>query len=183
MSNAKTRPNLVAGIAIRIDKLTNSVENAISGESFATAITRVTSKSRLREAAWAFDWKTELVAPARQVFQLTTSQNPDIIQGLISLEEQQGFLSMHLIESAGFNRGKTKLYLGVPGNLVAFACKLSFELGHDGYVSFVAKTALKDHYISTLGATPIGGQRMVIESPAARNLVSRYFPDFSFKAQ
>jgi hypothetical protein len=31
---------------------------------------------------------------------------------------------MHLVESAPFNKGKTKLYSGVPGNLVAFACKV-----------------------------------------------------------
>jgi hypothetical protein len=37
------------------------------------------------------------------VFKLTTEDNPTIIQGLISLEEMQGFLYMHLLESAGFN--------------------------------------------------------------------------------
>jgi hypothetical protein len=40
---------------------------------------------------------------------------------------------MHLIESAPFNKGKNKVYAGVPGNLVAFACKLSFQRGFEGY--------------------------------------------------
>jgi len=52
---------------------------------------------------------------------------------------------MHLIESAPFNIGKTKVYLGIPGNLVAFACKLSFQRGGEGYISFIAKTKLIDH--------------------------------------
>ncbi|RTQ48887.1 hypothetical protein EJV47_14925 [Hymenobacter gummosus] len=168
------------GIAVRIDKLTNSIENVISKEVFATVVTPVTSKSLIRKPDWAFDWQKELRTAGRQVFQLTTEDNPTIIQGLISLEEMQGFLYMHLLESATFNKGKQKLYLGVPGNLVAFACKLAFERGHDGYVAFVSKTALLHHYADTLGATPIGGQRMAIEYPAARKLAARYFNDFPF---
>lgn len=35
-----------------------------------------------------------------------------------------------------FQFGKNKLYEGVPGNLVAFACKLSFQRGGEGFVSF-----------------------------------------------
>lgn len=178
MEDADSQP--VAGISARIDKLTNSIENAISKEVFATAVTPATSKSPIRKSDWAFDWKKELRTAGRQVFQLTTEDNPTIIHGLISLEEMQGFLYMHLLESARFNKGKQKLYLGVPGNLVAFACKLAFERGHDGYVAFVSKTALLQHYADTLGATPIGGQRMAIEYPAARKLVARYFKDFHF---
>ena len=59
---------------------------------------------------------------------------------------------MHLVESAPFNKGKIKVYRGVPGNLVAFACKLSFQRGHEGNVSFFSKTQLVQHYIDTLGA-------------------------------
>jgi hypothetical protein len=63
-------------------------------------------------------------------------------------------------------------------NLVAFACKLSFELGNEGYVNFVAKTALIEHYKLTLNATVISGQNMMIETQSAINLVNRYFKDF-----
>ncbi len=59
---------------------------------------------------------------------------------------------MHLVESAPFNKGKAKVYSGVPGNLVAFACKLSFQRGHEGNVSFLSKTQLVGHYEKTLGA-------------------------------
>jgi hypothetical protein len=38
--------------------------------------------------------------------------------------------------SAPCNKGKSKMYSGVPGNLVAFACKVSFQRGHEGNVSF-----------------------------------------------
>lgn len=49
---------------------------------------------------------------------------------------------MHFIESATFNKGKIKVYLGVPGNLVAFACKVSVDKGYEGFIAFDAKTAL-----------------------------------------
>ena len=145
------------GISAHIDKLTHSIENAISKEVFATIVRPVAGKNPIRKLDWVFDWKREVRTAGRQVFQLTTEDNPSIIHGLISLEEMQGFLYMHLLESVSFNKGKQKLYLGVPGNLVAFACKLAFEHGHDGYVAFVSKTALLQHYTDTLGATPIGG--------------------------
>ena len=52
---------------------------------------------------------------------------------------------MNLLESAPFNVGKKKLYEGVSGNLVAFACKLSFQKGFEGYVAFTSKTNLIKH--------------------------------------
>jgi hypothetical protein len=82
---------------------------------------------------------------------------------------------MHLLESAPFNKGKNKVYMGVPGNLVAFACKLSFQRGHEGNVSFISKTQLIDHYEKTLGAFHFGGRVMIIETQAALKLINKYF--------
>ena len=84
---------------------------------------------------------------------------------------------MHLVESAPFNKGQTKVYSGVPGNLVAFACKLSFQRGHDGNVSFISKTQLIEHYEKTLGAFHFGGRLMIIETQSALRLINRYFPN------
>lgn len=84
---------------------------------------------------------------------------------------------MHLVESAPFNKGKTKVYAGVPGNLVAFACKLSFQRGHDGNVSFIAKTQLINHYEKSLGAIHFGGRVMIIETKSALQLINKYFKD------
>lgn len=82
---------------------------------------------------------------------------------------------MDLLESAPFNRGKNKVYEGVAGNLVAYACKISFQHGFDGYVSFTSKTKLIDHYSKTLGAVQFGGQLMVINTIAATILIDKYF--------
>jgi hypothetical protein len=101
--------------------------------------------------------------------------NPKIIQGLLSLSDQGDHIYMHLIESAKFNKGKTKIYAGVPGNLVAFAYKLSFDKGYDGYLAFDAKTVLVRHYQETLYATHFKGTKMIIETPAATRLINQYF--------
>jgi hypothetical protein len=167
-----------SGLDFIIDKLTNSIENVITGDSFSTDVTvatdsdiRIISKQR----GWAFDWKSEHKFPTRTIYKLTIVNNATIIQGLVSLEVLSDHVFMHLIESAPFNKGKGKVYLGVPGNLVAFACRLSFQNGHDGYVCFISKTNLISHYIETLGAEHIGAHSMVIDTKAAVLLINKYF--------
>jgi len=81
----------------------------------------------------------------------------------------------NLIESVRFNKGKDKLYLGVAGNLFAFACKLSFDKGYEGFVAFFSKTKLIDHYTKTLKAQNIGGLQMVLDTLAAGKLISKYY--------
>lgn len=107
---------------------------------------------------------------------MTIVNNQQIIQGLISIEIKADHVYMHLVESAPFNKGKTKVYAGVPGNLVAFACKLSFQRGHEGNVSFFSKTQLIQHCIDSLGAMHVGGRIMIIDSIAALRLINKYFP-------
>ena len=162
-----------------IDKLTNSIENILTGDSFPTDISIITKEDLKvinKKTGWLFDWNKEAKLADRDVYKLTIVNNSAIIQGLVSLTVMEDHVVMHLIESAPFNKGKTKVYAGIPGNLVAFACKLSFQRGCEGYVSFIAKTKLIDHYIKTLGAVHVGAQRMVINTVAALKLIDKYFP-------
>ena len=132
-------------------------------------------KNISKKNGWRFLWAKEFKMPERDVYKLTIANNQNIIQGLISLQVKPDHVYMHLIESAPFNFGKQKTYLGVPGNLVAFACKLSFQRGGEGYVSFVSKTKLIEHYEKTLGAIHFRGHLMVINTPAALKLINKYF--------
>ena len=103
--------------------MTNSIENVITGDNFPTDVLLVESaelKIITKSNAWLFDWKTECKMPDRDVYKLTISGNSAIIQGLISLTEKEDHVYMHLIVSAPFNLGRNKVYIGVPGNLVAF---------------------------------------------------------------
>ncbi len=162
----------------RIDKLTRSLENAQTGESFPTQVRPLTAAESRKLKGWAFDWAREVAKLGRQVFQLNTVDNPHIIHGLLSLEAKPDHVFMHLVESAAFNKGRDKAYLGVLGNLVAFACRWSFELGHEGFVSFESKSSLKAHYKQALGAAELGGLRLYIGTLAATALVKQYYPDF-----
>jgi hypothetical protein len=171
----KSEPNL---LDFEVDKLTNSIENTVTGEVFETEVAQITLREKrlIKKSAWLFDWHLELkAAPQKEVFKLSTVNNPDIIQGLMCFEDKKDHIFLHLLESAKFNKGRQKLYLGVAGNLVAFACRVSFEKGCEGFVAFDSKTALIKHYEQSLGATHFRGQRMFIETLAAEKLVARYF--------
>ena len=163
-----------------IDKLTNSIENSISGEVFDTLVMKLKTANgkEIRKAEWVFNWQNELKDNTKQVYKLTTLSNPSVIQGLISLTDKGDHIFMDLIESATFNKGKNKLYKGIAGNLVAFACKMSFENNYDGVVSFIAKSQLVVHYEQTLGARLFSGNRMFIDSKEAFILTTKYFKNF-----
>lgn len=171
------RKQMDTGLDFEVDKLTNSIENILTGEVFDTDINRLTeiNKKLIKKTDWLFDWHKELKDKTKEVYKLTTINNPTIIQGLISVEDKQDHVFMHLIESSKFNKGESKIYLGIPGNLVAYACKISFEKGYDGFLAFDAKSALIKHYQQTLGATHFRGSRMFIETKSALILIKHYF--------
>lgn len=161
-------------VSVEIDKLTNSIVNVISGEVFETEFSRVTNKE-INKRDWLFDWGLELKGRENAVYKMTTVENKNIIQGLVSLTARNGFVFVNLVENAKFNKGKEKLYEGVGGNLFAFACKNSKDLGFGGCISFISKTSLIEYYNKSLGAIRTIGQRMVILENEAEILINRYF--------
>lgn len=168
------------GLDFIVDKLTNSIENVTTGDSFQTEISILNAndiKVISKKNGWAFNWKIEVNNPSKEVYKLTITGNPNIIQGLICIEVKPDHVFMHLIESAPFNKGKNKVYNGVAGNLVAFACKLSFQRGYQGAISFLSKSQLIEHYEKTLGAFHLSNRIMIIETREALKLIGKYFPN------
>jgi len=168
-----------------IDKITECIEEVATGKIFETDLKLVTKAAELKGVTkrngWDFKWKEFLKIPGRQVYKLVIKDDPNnVIQGLISIQVQDGWIEMHHIENASHNFSKAKQYAGVCGNMVAFACKLSFDLKFDGYVGFIAKTNLIEHYIETLGASLIFPKqnRMSIDTNPAKNLVNSYYKDY-----
>ncbi|GAB2773227.1 hypothetical protein GCM10027275_15230 [Rhabdobacter roseus] len=161
-----------------IDRLTNSIINTISGDTFPTEVSHLSKndlKSISKKKGWNFNWRSEFDDLTKEVYKLTIVNNPNIIQGLLSITVEADHLFMNLLESAPFNIGKDKLYEGVAGNLVAYACKVSFQKGFEGYLAFTAKVQLIEHYETTLGAYHFRNQRMIIETEPAKFLVEKYF--------
>jgi len=168
----------IIALDFEIDALTNSIQNTVSGDSFETLVLNLEIndlKQVTKKNGWSFNWKIELNDNAKEVYKLTIINNSNIIQGLLSLTIESDHVFMNLVESAPFNIGKNKLYQGVPGNLVAHACKVSFQKGFDGFVAFDAKTKLIRHYEKTLGAYHFREQRMIIPTESAQILVNKYF--------
>lgn len=164
----------MARISIKVDKIANSIVNRLSGDGFDTDVVEL-QKSDLKSLVkgWEFDWRKE--ASVGNVYKLVIRKSPEVIQGLISLNDKGDHIFMNLIESAKHNIGKNKVYEGVAGNLIAFACQQSFDKGYDGIVVFEAKTKLIEHYRQTLSAQMITGHRMFINTRIAIYLIDKYF--------
>lgn len=164
-------------VNIEIDKLTNSIINAVTGDIFDTEVLIANLQDlKITKKEWHFDWEKEL--NKGKVYKLVIEGNPNIVQGLLSLIDLKDHIYLSLIENAPYNIGANKIYEGVAGNLFAFACKVAFEKGYEGYISFHAKTELVEHYIKSLGAKRINAQLMYIDTREATILVNRYFKNF-----
>ncbi len=164
-------------IDIEIDKLTNSVEEVGTGRKLDTIIERAT-RSDLKGLGpgWKFDWMAEL--RRHEVYKLVVSELADEIHGLASLSREADHVFAHMLENRPQNVGREKRYEGVAGNLFAFAAKLSFELGHQGFVCFVAKTQLIGHCEKKFGAQRMRrGPRKHLDTKAAQTLMQSYFGD------
>ena len=58
------------GLDFHIDKLTNSIENVVTGDSFQTEISILTDKDLKlvsKTTGWLFNWRDEFKEPARDV--------------------------------------------------------------------------------------------------------------------
>jgi len=77
-----TKPNIYK-LDFEVDKLTDSILNTISGDSFRTEISLMTKsdlKTITKSRGWLFDWKYEFNQPNREVYKLTIVGNPDIVK-------------------------------------------------------------------------------------------------------
>ncbi len=165
-------------IDIEIDGLTRSIVEIGTSESLSTAITwwQDLKPSQRRPGRWNFDWQGE-VNMGRKVAALTIRDDRKV-QGLISFAAHHDHVFVHLVESAPHNIGRHKKFIGVPGNLFAFACQESLGLGFEGSLSFDSKTELIGHYTESLGAIRVGqSQRMIITQTAAQRLIASYFKE------
>lgn len=163
-----------------IDKIINSIENVVTGEVYETEVLPFTTsdlKYTSKRYGWNFDWKEERKKEGREVYKLVIKGKKEI-QGLISYTVMRDHIELYLIETAPHNYGRKKKYFGVAANLVAFTCRESFDLGFEGYVSFIAKNQLIQHYINTLGAQLLFKSRMCIPSDNARKLVSSCYKNY-----
>ena len=170
-------------VDIEIDGLTNCLVNRITGEECDTQyrlISKTITKAdaeKLKAEGWLFDWSIPH-SNGYEIYELLI-KGSDECQGLIALKHIRDQLYTHVdvVESAPKNRGKNGKYQGVGAHLFAIACKISWDVGNEGFVQFKAKTDLVEHYRETLNAKNIDAQNMYIDSHAALNLIKTYFSE------
>ena len=170
-------------IGIEIDALTNCLVERTTGKECDTQyrlISKTITKAeaeKMMKAGWLFDWSVPH-SHGYEVYELLL-KDTDERQGLIALKHIRDQLYTHvdIVESSPENRGSTGVYKGVGAHLFAVACKLSWDVGNEGFVQFKAKTNLVEHYKTTLGAQSIDEQNMFIDNYAALTLIKKYFSE------
>lgn len=170
-------------IDIIIDGITDCIIDTKTGKKVNTTYKKLEQRITKAEAefllssGWSFDWSL----PQRDgfdIYQLFTVEDYEL-QGMIAVkhDKKELFTHVEIAEANPDNVGCDGKYIGTGANLFAVACKVSWDEGNDGYLSFMAKTNLIEHYEKTLGAKHIGGQQMVIEPYAASYLISKYLKE------
>jgi hypothetical protein len=168
---------------IYIDSLTNCLVLQETGEECDTEYRLVTKKITkadalvLKQDGWKFDWSLPH-KNGYDVYELLI-EGEEIVQGRIALKHirDQFYTHVDIVEAAPCNVGKNGKYKGVGAHLFAIACKLSWDVGNEGYVQFTAKTDLVEHYMKTLDAHTIDWHTMYIDSYGAVKLINRYFKE------
>ena len=166
--------NKYIAVNIEIDKLTDCLEDKHTGEEVETEYGSIKINSidqrKLKKEGWKFNWSK---TPG-EVYALRVKGSRDI-QGLISFRHEMGYTEVHLVESNPHNIGRNGRYTGVGGHLFAIACYKSRLNGNGGFVTFVAKSNLIEHYRSKIGATQIGNSnKMYISEKTAASLIDKY---------
>lgn len=123
-------------------------------------------------STWKFDWAREQEENENGLFGVQFRTAPNELLGLISLRHVlgSGYVQIRLLEVTPQQVGRQKKIERIAGVLLAFAARVSFELGEEGYVGFVSKTALLHHYRNRYGAQQIGGTRLMFNTKASLNL-------------
>jgi len=132
----------------------------------------------IKKNGWQFTWKSLYKTEGSEFYKLTLKDKKSEVEGVIMLSLMYDeMLYMNNIEIAPRNLGLNGKYDNVAGGLIAFGCKMSFEIGkntYKGYLTFESKSKLISLYQKKYGATLAMGQRMFIEPNIGLELIEKY---------
>lgn len=84
-------------------------------------------------------------------------------------------IHINLLEASKENVGKGKKVKNIAGNLIAYACKIAFKKGYDGFVSLLPKSKLVGHYMA-YGFNKVG-RFLAIFLKTSADIISKYHDD------
>lgn len=165
-------------INIEIDEFVPCLKDNKTGEIVETVVQEITDRKLLKgfneSNGWFIDWSK--VPKEYTICALKQKGNNDI-QGLVSykIDPSNSAVQGHWIVASPQNRGKDKRFSGVGGHLYAIMVEASVKAGFDGFMyGKAANKQLLDHYVKTMGATPMGGLRFFIDEEEAHKLLDIY---------
>ncbi|MFT5647034.1 MAG: hypothetical protein ACI976_001723 [Aureispira sp.] len=122
---------------------------------------------------FSFDWSLEV---ENDVYKVKREGKNETL-GLMSLSDipKEKRIHINLIEASKENVGKGKKFKNIAGNLLAFACKMAFKKGYDGFVSLLPKSKIIVIYIGY--GFKAFGKNLAIFMTASKNLISKYLGD------
>ena len=154
--------------------LNNALTLNITRNSFhAEAVPIYETELKLHKKHFKFDF-TILAKEGKIIYKIYKINEPDIIQGLVAFLPAKGVLDCYNMEASKLNRPPSLMYKNLGKLMLSLCCKISFDYGLDGYITFESKNNLMNYY-RRFGATNTFGLRMGINNISAQKLVSLYF--------
>lgn len=171
-------------ISIYIDEITQCLLDSKTDRYVDTeyekinSISTKTAENMKNFEKWKFDWSAPDLSDC-DICALYV-KGSKMTQGLLACREikprgnTEGYIEIVLAESNPKNVGSSGRYKGVGAHLFAIASKLSMDLGYEGYVQFVSKTGLVEHYQETLHADLLFDRVMMLAPKASQYLIDAY---------
>ena len=146
-----------------------------TGEIFEAIVENAEAEDlkKLKKARFGFNWRLEKPS---QIYKLRLV-NDDEILGLMSLDHFEGErrIEIRLLEICKTQRGEQRMYEGIAGSLIAFACKECVKFhGFWACVSLIPKTRLRQHYIKKYGMLDDGGKHLYLVDRNLFKLIADY---------
>ena len=127
----------------------------------------------LTKKRYSFIWKIE--KNQASIYKLQIEEQKDIL-GVMALVDfpTESRMEIKLLASSKENVGKKKLYEGIAGCLIAFACRESLKrYGQLACVSLIPKTELKSYYMKKYGMIDAGWQ-LFLDGLLLNNIIKKY---------
>lgn len=151
-----------------------TITHLIDNSEVDVVIERVKEEDykKMTKSRFYFNWKTE---KGNEVYKLIIAGTDEIL-GLMSLIHVSGEsrFEINLLAVLKENRGSGKVYEGIAGNLIAYACRESQKIyAEQAFVSLIPKTRLKIHYVKKYGMKEFGSH-LVLAGTNLLMLVDKY---------
>jgi hypothetical protein len=153
---------------MEIEEVSNSDMKEVEVTSLDPKDMRNLTKSR-----YAFDWKKPYKESLVFVLRIKGAQDILGAMAIVKFPSELRY-EVKLLATSRENVGKNKIYEGIAGCLLSFACRECIrEYGYLACVSLIPKTELRDHYIRKYNMSE-GGAQVYLDSKSLVDLINRY---------